>query len=264
MASDFPLCIARDLSLLPALLAVLTISASAHADEAATHRPEFQDCDDLDRYPALDHVHPSQTESRGNVYFYYIADVQDCPDSSRVSVRHTVKNLHPSKPLKFSWEGTPVFHIGLKPGSSCCEPALLPSYNDSPFVSQILYGVSLDYAVPATIYPLPLLSQRDSIRPIDMGDVLISKLDTEYIDSDGNQREIHVQVSSSYRDDNLIAYSFTKDPSDLVLALGSLAETSAGQLIVTSLSADVGHLGKFVDKERAWMNFQQCSRRSNS
>jgi hypothetical protein len=159
----------RDLSLLAALLAALTISASVHADEAAIHRAEFQDCGDLDRYPALDHVHPSQPGSRGNVYFYYIADVQDCPDSSSVSVRHTVKNLHPSKPLKFSWEGTPVYHIALKPGKTWGEPALLPSYDDSPFVSQILYGVSLDYAVPATIYPLPLLSQRASTGSMKVG-----------------------------------------------------------------------------------------------
>jgi hypothetical protein len=79
--------------------------------------------------------------------------------------------------------------------------------------------------------------------------MLVSKFDTEYIDPSGESQHIYVEVSSFYKDDNAIAYSFTKEPAELVLGLGGFADTSAGQLIATSLSADVGPLEKFVDKE---------------
>lgn len=46
------------------LLAVLTAisqSVSILADEAESHRTQFQHCPDIDAHPALDDIHPEQT-----------------------------------------------------------------------------------------------------------------------------------------------------------------------------------------------------------
>ena len=246
MASRFPLRMQLHLLGISVFLMGVAIDLNVRAGEAALHRTEFQHCSDLDTYPALDHVHPSKPKDRGNVHFYYIAVVELCADSPRVSVRHSVKNLH-SKPLKFSWEGTTVFHRGLKGGKSWGEPVFFSDYNGDQIVSQLFYGRSLDYAIAATIYPLPLYPQRaEGVHPDDS---LITKLETEYEDAGGETRRIYVEVSSLYQQDEVISYSFIKEPTDLVLALGRFTETSAGQTIASLLVAEVGLLDKFVSME---------------
>lgn len=97
-------------------------------------------------------------------------------------------------------------------------------------------------------YPLRTQSA-DAQESLTVGDVLVSKIETRYIDSADTLREVSVELSSSYAEDNLISYTFTRQPADLVLALGGLTQSPAGERIITSLSADVGRLEDFLSTD---------------
>jgi hypothetical protein len=240
-AWDTRTCFVLLATLSAALVATTTESVGVRADETEVYRHEFQNCSDDDSYPALDDVHHSQPGDSAT--FYYIADVEHCSGSRTYSIRHTVKNLHPRDSLPFLWEGTMSSHVGLLPGAACCDPVKWISYNGSPFASHIKYGVSLDYPVPVATYPLPQVAE---VPEILKGDELISRIDTEYIDNNNQLKHVFVQLRSSYIGDNVILYNFKKEPDDLVLAVGGLPTTSVGDIIATSLSAEVAPLGKFV------------------
>lgn len=224
---------------------------SVQGDERDQYRAEFQHCPDHDAYPALDGIYPEHLQDDHDAHFYYIADVEVCPNARTVSIRHTIKNLDRTARLPFNWEGTLASHIGLPPGKECCNALMLIQYQGTSSSSRIMYGTRLNYSVPAAIYPVLDETSEDTTRDVAIGDALISKVETDYIDITGRTVHVLFEARSEYDKNGLIGYSFSRTPADIFIALGNLAGTALGDKVIHSFFADVAVLEKFIQDPEA-------------